>query len=94
MVGNQAGETTVFHLPAGTEFNIDVPGLHYNRKSFLVLWTLQLAYGSFSITTQHVTGNTRIRSNRTGFWANGTKTLLSRSLGVRGLVSVAGELQL
>ena len=32
VVGNQAGETTVFHIPAGSRIRIDVPGLHYNRK--------------------------------------------------------------
>ena len=35
VIGNQAGETTVLPVPAGTEINIDVTGLHYNRKSRL-----------------------------------------------------------
>lgn len=39
VIGNQAGETTVLHVPAGTEINIDVTGLHYNRKSHLLQQT-------------------------------------------------------
>ena len=33
VVGNGTGETTVFPIPANTKITIDVPGLHYNRKS-------------------------------------------------------------
>ncbi|KAF9653322.1 cytochrome P450 [Thelephora ganbajun] len=32
VVGNQAGETTVFPIPAGGKINIDVVGLHYNPR--------------------------------------------------------------
>ena len=35
VIGNEAGETTVFPIPAGSRIDIDVPGLHYNRKSHL-----------------------------------------------------------
>jgi len=36
VIGNGAGETTVFPIPAGSRVTIDVPGLHYNRESYLV----------------------------------------------------------
>ncbi|KAF9643013.1 cytochrome P450 [Thelephora ganbajun] len=32
VVGNQAGETTVFPVPAGSDLRIDVVGLHYNPR--------------------------------------------------------------
>ena len=35
VIGNEAGETTVLPIPAGSEININVAGLHYNRKSHL-----------------------------------------------------------
>lgn len=41
--------------------------------------------------TQRVTGKIRSLSNRTGSWANGTRTLLSRFLGAQGPALVAGK---
>ena len=32
VVGNEAGETTVLPVPAGSRIDIDIAGLHYNRK--------------------------------------------------------------
>jgi len=36
VIGNEAGETVVLPVPAGSKIIVDVPGLHYNRKSRLV----------------------------------------------------------
>ena len=36
VIGNKAGETKVFWAPAGSRIIIDVPGIHYNRKDWLV----------------------------------------------------------
>ena len=36
VIGNEAGEKTVLPIPAGSEVDISVVGLHYNRKSHLV----------------------------------------------------------
>ena len=35
-IGNEAGETTVAAIPAGSWITIDAVGLHYNRKIHLV----------------------------------------------------------
>ena len=32
VVGNGAGDTTTFQIPAGSEITIDTAGLHYNRE--------------------------------------------------------------
>ena len=35
VIGNEASETTVVPVPAGSRVIIDVAGLHYNRKGHL-----------------------------------------------------------
>ena len=75
-------------VPAGSRVIIDVAGLHYNRKSHLV----QRAHpGGSQRVTQHGIGTTHTLSNQKDSWANGIKTLLSRSLRVGGRASVAGN---
>jgi len=68
-------------VPAGSELNIDVSGLHYNRKSHPVQ---RVHTGSLQNVTQHGTGMTHILSNWKGSWANGIRTRLSHSLGAQG----------
>ena len=36
VIGNGAGGMITVPVPAGSEVTIDIPGLHYNRKSHLV----------------------------------------------------------
>jgi hypothetical protein len=88
VVGNEAGETIVVPIPAGSPVKIDVPGLHYNRKSHLV----QRLYPSgLQRVMQHDIGKTHMLSSQRGFWANGIKTRLFRSLVARGRASDAGN---
>ena len=35
VIGNDAGETTVLPIPAGSRVSVDVVGVHYNRKARL-----------------------------------------------------------
>jgi len=63
VVGNEAGETTVLAIPAGSRVTVDVVGLHYNRETHLV----RRAYpGCLRRVTQHGTGTTRTLSNQKG----------------------------
>jgi len=44
VIGNEAGETTVFPIAAGNQVVVDVPGLHYNRKNYHVRWANRAVY--------------------------------------------------
>ena len=88
MIGNEASETTVVPVPAGSRVIIDVAGLHYNRKSHLAQ---QAHSGGLQGVTQHAIGTTHILSNQIGSWANGIRTLLSHSLRAGERASVAGN---
>ena len=79
----------MFQVPAWTEINIDVTGLHYNRKNYL---PQQIGLGCLQRISQHDIGKIRLILNQKGSWVNGTRMRLSRSPWVQGLASVAGAL--
>jgi hypothetical protein len=88
VIGNEAGETTVLPIPAGSRIRVNVSGLHYNRKCHIV----QRPYsGGLQRATQHDIGTTHMPSNQSGSWATGIRTLLSRSPVARGHASGAGN---
>jgi len=88
VIGNGAGETTVFPIAAGSWIAIDASGLHYNRKSHHVR---RAQSRGLQRATQHGTGKIHLLSNRKDSWVNGIGTLLSHSLAVPGPASVAGK---
>lgn len=88
VIGNEAGETTMLPIPAGSRVIVDVVGLHYNRKSHLP----QQAYsGGSRRATQQGIGTTHFLSNQIASWGNGTRMLSSLSPGVQGDASGAGN---
>ena len=87
-IGNEAGETTVLSIPAGSRVVVNVAGLHYNRESHLV----QRAYScDLRRATQHGIGMIHMLSDQRGSWVNGIRTLLSHFLEVQGRASDAGN---
>ena len=63
VIGNAAGETTLLAIPAGSRVTVNVVGLHYNRKTYLV-WRAHP--GCLRRVTQRGTGTTRTPSNQKG----------------------------
>ena len=47
VIGNTAGGTAVFPIPAGSKVFVDVAGLHYNRESHLIQ---RVTYGELHST--------------------------------------------
>ena len=88
-IGNEAGETTMTAVPAGTWITIDAVGLHYNRK---IHFTRRANLCGLHTAIQRGTGTAHILLTQKGLWENGIRTLLSRSLGARGGVSDEGNL--
>ena len=88
VIGNTAGGTAVFPIPAGSKVFVDVAGLHYNRESHLIQ---RACSGDLRRATQHGIGMIHTLSDQKGSWVDGIRTFLSRSLGVQGRASDAGN---
>ena len=88
IVGNGAGKTAAFRIPAGSEITLDVVGLHHNRESCYA----QLPTQNLQQVTQRGTGIIHSISNQRDFWVNGIGMPSSRFLGVQELALVAGKL--
>ena len=88
VVGNGAGETAAFRIPAGSEITLDVIGLHHNRESCYA----QLPMQNLQQVAQQGTGMIHSISNQRGFWVNGTGMPSSCFLGVQELALVTGKL--
>ena len=77
-VSNAVGGSTTFPVPSGTEIELDVAGLHYNRT----LIVRCLSGGQFLIVSQRSTGRILINSCQSGSLVTGRRMHLFHSVKV------------